>query len=54
MALRQPGRLVPGQPHVVSAWTVAVDGRKTHTGTALHDPDGTLVAVARSTWLALS
>lgn len=53
MALQQPGRLVPGEPHVVSAWTVGVDGRKTHTGTALHDPDGALVAVARATWIAL-
>ncbi len=54
MALHQPGRLVPGQPHVVAAWITGEDGRKTHTGTALHDPDGALVAVARATWLALA
>lgn len=53
MALQQPGRLVPGQPHVVSAWTIGADGRKTHTGTALHAPDGALVAVARATWISL-
>jgi hypothetical protein len=53
MALQQTGRLAPGQPHVVSAWTVAVDGRKTYTGTALHGPDGGAVAVARAIWIAL-
>lgn len=54
MALQQPGRVMPGEPHVVSAWTVDVDGRKTRTGTALHGPDGALVAVARATWIALA
>ncbi|MCW2680771.1 MAG: hypothetical protein JWM62_2172 [Frankiales bacterium] len=54
MALQQPGRVVPGQPHVISAWITAEDGRKTHTATALHGPDGALVAVARATWLALA
>lgn len=54
MALRQPGRVLPGRPHVLSAWITGEDGRKTHTGTALHDPDGVLVAVARSTWLAVA
>lgn len=54
MALRQPGRMVPGQPHVLSAWVTGTAGRKTHTGTALHAPDGTLVAVARATWLTVA
>lgn len=53
MALRQPGQLVPGQPHVVSAWSIGEDGRKVQVGTALHGPDGALVAVARATWISL-
>lgn len=53
MALQGYGRVVAGEPHVVTAWTLGRDGRKTHTGTALHRPDGALVAVARATWIAL-
>jgi hypothetical protein len=53
MALQQSGRVAVGEPHVVSAWTVETAGRKVHTGTALHAPDGALVAVARATWLAI-
>ncbi len=54
MALQQDGPVVVGEPHVVTAWVVRAEGRKSHTGTMLHGPDGTLVARARSTWLALA
>lgn len=54
MALQRRGRVAVGEPHVISAWTVAIDGRKVHTATALHDPDGALVALSRATWLALA
>ena len=54
MALAQQGQVVPGEPHVVSAWTAGTEGRKTFSGTALHAPDGTVVAVARATWIALT
>lgn len=53
MALEARGRVTPGKPHVVVGWTTGRDGRKTHTGTALYDAGGTVLAVARATWLAL-
>jgi hypothetical protein len=53
MALEQRGRVEPGQVHVVQGWLTGEAGRKVHTGTALHAPDGSLVALARATWLAV-
>ena len=53
MALEQRGALQPGESHVVSAWLTGAEGRKVHTGTALHAPAGEVVAVARATWLAV-
>ena len=53
MALEHRGRVVPGQEHVVQGWLTGEDGRKVHTGTAVWAPDGSLVAVARATWLAV-
>lgn len=53
MALEHRGRAVPGQLHVVQAWTTGQQGRKVHTGTALRAPDGSVVAVARATWFIL-
>jgi hypothetical protein len=53
MALEQRGPLRPGEPHVIAGWTTGSEGRKVHTGTALHAPDGAVVAVARATWLAV-
>ncbi len=41
----------PGEPHVVIGWRVGEDGRKRHAGSALYTVEGTLLAVARSTWL---
>ncbi len=51
MALEQHGAVTPGEPHVVVGWTTGSEGRKVHTGTALHTADGQLLAVARATWL---
>lgn len=53
MALERRGDVRPGEPHVVVGWTTGGEGRKTHTATALHDADGTLLALARATWLTL-
>ncbi len=53
MALEPRRRVAPGEPHVVVGWTTGREGRKTFTGTALYDAGGTLVALARSTWLTL-
>ena len=50
MALSAPGRVVPGEAHVVQGWITGRDGRKVHTGSVLRGPDGSVVAVARATW----
>jgi len=53
MALRLEALPAPGQPHVVQGWTTGGEGRKTRTGSALYDAAGTLLAVARATWIAV-
>ena len=42
-----------GEPLIVTGWAIGSEGRKHHVGTALHRPDGTLVACARSTWITI-
>ncbi len=53
MALRRLGPVVAGEPHVVVGWTTGGEGRKVATATALHAPDGTVLAVTRATWIRL-
>jgi hypothetical protein len=53
MALRLDALPAAGVEHVVQGWVVDVDGRKVRTGTALHAPDGSALAVALSTWIAV-
>ncbi len=43
-----------GDPLIVTGWAIASEGRKHHVGTALHLPDGALVACARSTWITIA
>lgn len=40
-------------PHIITGWTIAVDGRKVQTGTALFTVDKQLCAVAEQTWIIL-
>ena len=40
-----------GDPHVVAAWPLAVDGRKLQPGTAIFSRTGALRAIARATWI---
>ncbi|MBR8745159.1 hypothetical protein [Nocardiopsis sp. MG754419] len=42
-----------GDTTVVMGRLTGVDGRKIHTGSALYDADGGLLAQARATWIAL-
>ena len=53
MTLRQlrPPRV--GGPHVVMGWLLRIEGRKTFSGSALYDADGTLHAIAQQTWIAV-
>lgn len=54
IAVERSGEVRPGEPHVVVGWTTGGEGRKVHTGTALHSADGHLLALARATWLAVA
>lgn len=53
MALQSHTPVTVGAPHVVVGWTVATEGRKTQTATALYDATGAVLALARATWIAL-
>jgi hypothetical protein len=53
MAVAGAGAPAVGEPHVVTGWVRGEEGRKVHTGTALRRADGTVLAVARATWLAV-
>jgi hypothetical protein len=44
---------VLGEPHVVQGWLLGSEGRKVHTGSALYDASGRVLAVAQATWIAL-
>ncbi|MGZ6823821.1 MAG: hypothetical protein ACXVF9_15275 [Blastococcus sp.] len=54
MALRLDALPQPGVEHVVQGWVLAAEGRKVQTGSALHAPDGQVLAVARATWITLT
>ena len=44
---------VAGAPHVVMAWQRGEEGRKHHSATVLYAADGTLLAQAEATWIAI-
>jgi len=42
-----------GQPHVVTAWHIADDGRKHHAACAISTPEGDPLALSRALWIEL-
>ena len=42
-----------GEPHVVMAWPLGVDGRKREAAAALFTADGGLCARSRALWIEL-
>jgi hypothetical protein len=44
---------VAGDPHVVMAWPLKVDGRKREAAAALYAADGSVCAVSRALWIEL-
>ena len=42
-----------GVAHVVQGWHLGSEGRKVHTGSALYDGAGQVLAVAQGTWIML-
>ena len=53
MSARIEARPRPGERCVVTAWPTGRDGRKRMAEAALHDEEGKLLAVARTTWIAV-
>lgn len=54
MACRIDADPVVGEPHVVQGWLLGSEGRKVRTGSVLYDADGSVLAVAEATWIALT
>lgn len=44
----------PRETHVVQGWLLGSEGRKAHTGSALYDSNGAVLAVSQATWIALA
>lgn len=53
MSARIEARPRPGERCVITAWETGRDGRKRVAEAAAHDEAGTLLAVARATWIAV-
>ena len=45
--------LSPGETCVVAAWPIGIDGKKRFSGSAIYGANGTLVAMARATWIEI-
>ncbi|MCB8820274.1 hypothetical protein [Microvirga rosea] len=54
MTARLYGPVSAGEPHMVIAWKVAVDGRKEIAGSALFSGSGTLKGAAKAIWFDVS
>ncbi|MDA9403334.1 hypothetical protein [Bradyrhizobium sp. CCBAU 45389] len=53
MSARIEARPRPGEPCIITAWPTGRDGRKRTADAALHDESGRLLAVAKTTWIAV-
>ncbi|WFU75893.1 hypothetical protein [Bradyrhizobium sp. CB2312] len=53
MSARIEARPRPGAPCIITAWPTGRDGRKRTADAALYDEAGTLLALARTTWIAV-
>jgi hypothetical protein len=53
LAVRIDAPVVAGEPHVVIAWPIGIDGRKRQAGAALYGPRGELCGVSRALWIEL-
>jgi hypothetical protein len=45
--------VIAGQPHVVLAWLIERDGRKSRGGAAIYDHHDRVCAVAEGLWIQL-
>lgn len=46
-------RIRPGEKHIVTGWTISIDGRKLFAGTAIFNESGEVCAKAKATWIEL-
>ena len=53
LAVRIERHARAGEPHVVLAWPLELEGRKRSAGTALLDADGACLAIGRALWIEL-
>lgn len=53
MSARIESRPLPGEHCIITAWPTGRDGRKRTAEAAAHDEAGRLLAVARTTWIAV-
>jgi len=54
MSARIECDVAAGDPLIVTGWAIASEGRKHQVGTAVHEPGGTLIACAHSTWITIA
>jgi hypothetical protein len=53
LSVRILAPVTAGEPHTIVSWPIAIDGRKRHSGAALHTATGELMAVSRALWIEL-
>jgi hypothetical protein len=53
LSVRILAPVTAGEPHTIVSWPIAIDGRKRHSGAALHTAAGELMAVSRALWIEL-
>lgn len=53
LAARIVAPVEPGAPYVAQGWVEGRDGRKLHSGSALHTAEGELVGLGRALWIEL-
>lgn len=54
MSVRIASRPVPGECCVITAWPASSEGRKRYSEAAAYGEDGTLLAVAKATWVVVN
>ncbi len=53
MAAKSFAPVKTGEKYIVMGWVIAKEGRKTWSGTAIFDENGTTCAYAKSTWIEI-
>jgi hypothetical protein len=53
LCARIDARVSPGERCIVTGWSLGAEGRKHYAGSAVFAADGSLVALARATWITV-